>query len=420
MVVIHNENTKIDNIKMRITTNYNHLPHTKINNKNYQAIPNRSQRLSSDTISFSSKKCDFKYSNAWYLKNKKILEQDDFSTTVFDKYQYCSFFDLLAGRKNHSQIYDLPLRLREDLKKQKTDTIIQNIPQDILDNTGLTNKELIKEIDKINTLIDIVAPEINWNNTKQKPKQKFQMKLGSKTATITRIAHGKSGCVYEIKLENCKPLALKHYHNSQKINESEGAFPELALAKKFNEDNVSDVPLLYYGNPYNGWMLSEFIDKNYTKRENGIGFLDYLNKNGLCCFDMNKGISVKGANEKIYVDFGYIRPKNSKIIPCKDVIIQDITKRINTNKYASSKEVSDLTKAQNIFLYGDEVSTDFIETKSLTSPEIQFYNETNNTIKNYILSEKEIPKETQKRLQKLYKSIGGIGNACILIKSCKQ
>jgi GTP-dependent phosphoenolpyruvate carboxykinase len=135
---------------------------------------------------------------------------------------------------------------------------------------------------------------------------------------------------------------------------------------------------------------------------------------------MNKGISVKGANEKIYVDFGYIRPKNSKIIPCKDVIIQDITKRINTNKYASSKEVSDLTKAQNIFLYGDEVSTDFIETKSLTSPEIQFYNETNNTIKNYILSEKEIPKETQKRLQKLYKSIGGIGNACILIKSCKQ
>lgn len=371
-----------------------------------------------DIVSFSSKSPSIQNTDVWYLKDKQVVEQDVFSTTVIDELHPRSILDKLTGKQYYSKIYDLPLKLREDLKNQKTDTVIQNIPHDILTSTGLTNEELIKEVDKINSLLHLVAPKFEL--FEEKTKQEFQMKLGNKTATLMRIAQGLSGCIYKIDVPGCKPLALKHYLDPQNINCSEGAFPEIAFARQVNKDGVSNVPLLYSANPYNGWMLSDFVDSNYSKRENGLDFADYVEKNNLFCQDINSGMAIMGKNGPIFVDFGYIYSTNSTTKKYQDVIFSDNEERINSTNYIEDSNVSDLTKIENFAMYGNENTLKIVNKEVCNKPEMLFFFDANSAINNYVLRNLEIPKELQSTLQESYEAMGGIGDVCELLKSCNQ
>ena len=377
---------------------------------------------SADTVSFSgslkSPNPSFKYADSWYLKDEEIVAQDDFTTTIIDKTHKRSLMDRIKNKKYTTTIYDLPLRLREDLKKNNTDTVIQNEPSDLLKETGLTNKELIKEIDKISSLIMLVAPK--YDTFEDKTKQEFKVKLGNKIANVERLSQGLSGIIYVIKVPDCKPLALKHYLSPMNIHSDEGAFPETALAKKMNEDKVCDIPLLYYANPYNGWMLLDFIDKNYEKRQNGISFIDYLEKNNLNPKDINSGILVKGKdNNSIFVDYGYIAPYGSTGENYHDVIYSDNAEKVNNEKYLDSDDVSGLTKLATVQMFGNENTIEKIRTKVKTNPELQFSLDTCKAVV-MALRKKEIPAELAKRLQENYEKSGFIGDAIELIKSCDQ
>ena len=400
---------------------------TNVCNYPVKNLPKKKIRANSgltsvDTVSFSGSKKSvnqsFKYADSWYLKDEEIVNQDDFTTTIIDKTHKRSLMDRIRNKKYTRKIYDLPLRLREDLKRNNTDTIIQNVPADLLKETGLTNRELIKEIDKINSLIMLVAPR--YDTFEEKTKQEFNIKLGSKIANVKRLSQGLSGSLYEIKVPDCKPLALKHYLNPMNINSQEGAFPEIALAKKMNEDKVCNIPLLYYANPYNGWMLSDFVDKNYEKRQNGISFIDYLEKNKLIPKDINSGILVKGKdNTPIFVDYGYIMPFGASANDYQNVIYSDNTEKVNNNKYLDNDDVSDLTKFATISMYGDENTIKRTITKAKTTPELQFFIDASTAVR-MTLKEKEIPEDIACRLKENYEKSGFIGDVIELIKSCDQ
>lgn len=375
--------------------------------------------LPQDSVSFTGNKAgDFSYKNAEYLKNKNIVAQDDFTTTIVDTGVKKSFLDKVTGKVHTKKIYDLPLRLREDLISQNTDVVVQNEPADVLKATNLSCEEFIKEIDKINSLLYIVAPK--YDLFEEQTKQEFQMKLGDKIATIKRITQGLSGCIYKIEVPECKPLALKHYLNPQNINGTEGAFAEIAFARQVNKDKVSDVPLLYCANPYNGWMLSDFVDENYKKRSSGMDFVEYIGKNKLVCRDINSGMAVKGANSPIFVDFGYIKPADSSTLKYDNAVLADNSERINSKQYINSADVSGLTKVENISLYGNADTLEAANNVIMKDSQMQFFFEANNAINNYVLNEREIPADLQTLLQEHYEAMGGIGDACELIKSCNQ
>ena len=178
-----------------------------------------------DTVSFLGNTQQFKYEDSWYLKDQNVLEQDGFTTTIEDKTVKRSLVDKLSGKIYTKKLYDIALRLREDLVSKNTETVIQNAPHDILDAAELTNEEFVKEINKINAMIALVYPR--YDAFEDKTQQSFKMHLGKTEANIKRLAQGLSGVVYTIEVPGCKPLALKHYFNSQRINLSEGPFHEI-------------------------------------------------------------------------------------------------------------------------------------------------------------------------------------------------
>ena len=373
-----------------------------------------------DTVSFSNSTTSlFLYPYSWYLKNEKIIAQDDFSTTIEDRSVRRSLKDIIKGKKYQKKIYDLPLRLREELSETNKEIVNQNTPVDILDKTGQSESEFIKDIEKINSFIALVYPRYDRNE--DETRQEFKIEIGNSIATVTRIRQGMSGIIYKIAIDGCKPLCLKHFTNINDINMQEGAFPEIAIAKKLNEDNVKDIPLLYYANPYNGWMLSEYITSDYESRKDGIPFAKYMEDNNLVCNDVNDGMKVAGKDSLIYVDFGYISSKNSEkdLNDFNSIVVNDKRNRVNSKDYISDENISLITKAQNLSLYGsEEFYSDFID-QYYTTQELQFIGDIG-TLINKVLSGRRIPVYTHKQMQREYEKLGFSGDIIQLINSCNQ
>lgn len=371
-----------------------------------------------DTISFNGN-TQFQHADSWYLKDETILAQDAFSTTIEDKTVKRSLFDMILKKSYPKKIYDLPLRFREELQSQQTDMVVLNAPSDVLAATGLTNEEFVKAIDKVNALIALVHPR--YDLFEDKTKQDFQVQIGNSVANVARQKQGLSGVIYKIEIEGCKPLALKHYINPAKINLKEGAFPEIAIAKKMNEDNVSDIPLLYCANPYDGWMLSEFIDDDYVKREGGISFVDYMIKNNLALDDENSGLTVSSKTDMIFVDFGYIASNASHtyISGFDTVVFDDIRQKANSNDYIHSKQSSLLGVIENVSLYGDLDAKRALLNAYRDKPELKLFGTMLKAL-NCVHSNQEIPEKIKTDLQEAYEKSGFIGDAAELAKSCNQ
>lgn len=371
-----------------------------------------------DTVSFRGEK-QFKYANSWYLKNETILEQDEFSTTIEDREAKTGILDKFLKKTHPKKIYDLPLRLREDLAGHGIDTVVLHTPQDLLDKTGLSDEQFMKEINKINALIALVYPR--YDSFEDKTKQNFKMQMGNSVANVTRLTQGMSGIIYKIEVEGCKPLALKHYLNPKSVNLSEGAFPEIAMAKKMNEANVSDIPLLYCANPYEGWMLSEFIDKDYKTRKGGISVADYAKNNNLVFRDANSGMTVSGKDGLILVDFGYISSASSHthMSGFDKTVAGDNRKRANSDEYINSKTASLLGKTENVNLYASPDSRKEFINEHKNDPEFKLFNDILAGTR-FALASEEMPEKLKKSLQENFEKAGFIGDAVELVKSCNQ
>ncbi|MBQ9246428.1 hypothetical protein IJ182_09200 [bacterium] len=387
--------------------------------RDYNKNNNILSPLKRDTVSFSKSFSPFLYGYSWYLNKENIVTQDDFSTTVVDKERKRKLKDIFNGKTYTKKIYDLPLRLREELSETNKDTVVSNIPNDVMIASGLSNNDFIKSIDKINSFINIIYPR--YDKDEDRTQQKFKMKLGNTVATVTRITQGLSGIIYKIEIPNCKPLCLKHFINIFDTNLSEGAFPEISLAKKMNEDNVKDIPLLYCANPYNGWMLSEFITSDYKSRKDGISFNNYLKRNNLVCNDVNEGMTVGGKDANIYVDFGYIYSKESDRDTKGFHTKVNEDRKNNANRFSqqSIEKTSIMSSAENIFLYGDDKVQDSMIKEYHSNPEFHFLSEVTEAVEN-ILSGKRISSSLAMRLQKHFEEIGFIGDALDIISTCKQ
>ena len=373
-----------------------------------------------DTVSFLGNTQQFKYEDSWYLKDQNVLEQDGFTTTIEDKTVKRSLVDKLSGKIYTKKLYDIALRLREDLVSKNTETVIQNAPHDILDAAELTNEEFVKEINKINAMIALVYPR--YDAFEDKTQQSFKMHLGKTEANIKRLAQGLSGVVYTIEVPGCKPLALKHYFNSQRINLSEGPFHEISLAKKMNEDNVLNIPLLYCANPYEGWMLSEFVDKNYETRKDGISVADYVKKHNLVLSDGNSGSFVKGKDRYVFVDFGYIKPSayDTGLTNFKKAVMEDNISRANSKDYLNSPQnVSTLGVAEKVYMYGNDETKKYFVQRYGNDPEFRLFEDTADAT-GRVLSNKKIPHSLKLRLQENFEKAGFIGDAMELVKSCDQ
>ncbi len=357
--------------------------------------------------------------SSWYLRDEHIIEQNDFTTTVERVKIGKGFLGLKKKIKIPVELYDLPIRLAEDIKQNGDSLIKMNEPKDILQETGLTNDEFLREIEKINAIIMLTHPR--YDLYPDETYHEFEMQLGKSSARIKRITQGLSGVVYRITVPNCKSLALKHYLNPLDINLSEGAFPEIALAKKFNEDNVQDIPRLFAANPYNGWMLNEFIGRGYKMREDGISLAEYCEKNNLHCSDINSGMSVHCYDGEIFVDFGYIAPHRSSKELCNEFqkrTLQDRCEYYNKYAYLNNKNKSTLEKTINTALFGSEDTQAKFYKKHKKSPEFKFYQRVVRAT-DYV-EVIDLPKDIKEDLQSLYEQIGGIGSAAKLIESCKQ
>ena len=369
--------------------------------------PRINNKLTYDKVSFSGiEKPKYEYADAWYLKDEEIVSQDKFSTTIINKKIKRSLFDIIRNKKYTAKIYDLHLRLREELLKNNTDTVVQNEPTDILKATGLNNEELIKEIDKINSVLDLCPQISNYD-------ENFKIKLGNKIASIEKINNGMSGVIYKIRVPNCKPLALKKYFLHSGGKGAEGPFPEIAIARQMNKDKVNDIPLLYCANPYNKWMLSDFVDKNYNARKGGISFINYIKENNLWLDDINTGMAVKGNNGNICVDFGYIHPVGCCYINYEKIENSDNKNRINNKNYIESEKISGLTKYRNAISYGSNETIEKVKSESKENHEMQLYRDVYKALvgENEEGGEMKVDKETAERIQKNFEKSGFIGDA---------
>ncbi len=400
-------NLQINNVNVQNVQNSNHVYNMALKGADF-----------SDTVSFKGEK-QFKYTDSWYLKGQEILDQDGFTTTVEDKQAKVGMFDKLLKKTHPKKIYDLPLRLREDLTSKGTDTVILRGPNDVLNETGLSNEEFIKDINKINTMISLVYPR--YDSFEDETKQSFEMKMGNSTANVTRLRQGLSGIVYKIEVEGCRPLALKHYLHPQKVNQAEGPFPEIAIAKKMNEDNVSNIPLLYCANPYEGWMLSEFVDKDYEARKDGVSILDYASANELIFGDRNTGNTVRGKDGRIFVDFGYIEPafSNGCTLGFEKVVCEDVVSRANSKDDKDKKYTSTLGHCADVSLYGNGETRKALVQKYADNPEFKLFCDALQGTR-YALAGKDMPKDLEASLQESFEKSGFVGDAVELVQSCKQ
>lgn len=346
-----------------------------------------------------------------YLKNEEIVQQDEFSTTIIDKYHPKSIIDKLTKKKYVETIYDLPLRLHDELQKQKTDTVKQSQPNDVLLATGLDEQSFINNVDKINALIAMIHPK--YDLFEAQTSQVFDFNIGNATAHITRITQGLTGVIYKIEIPNCKPLALKHYLNPYDQNSSEGPFPEIAMAHKLNEAKVTNIPKLYYANPYNGWMLSEYVDENTELKDGNITFEEYINKNNLDCKDINSGMAIKNSNGLFFVDYGYIYPNNSK--SCSAELNSEVNQyKINKYNNPACQELT-LSDIENINVY----RISYVKYSAFNPLDLDFFNKTCQALR-YVMQNKDIPEELSADLEKIYKEFGVKSNAIDLLKSANQ
>lgn len=353
-----------------------------------------------------------------YLKDKTVLSKNEFTVTVEDTDIKRSLSDKIKKRMHTKKIYDFPFRLRQELIQKGNYVLTVNEPKDILKTTGLTNEEFCKEIDKINTLISLIYPRFNL--LQEYTQQEFTMKAGNSAITASIVKQGGSGVVYKITVPGCKPLALKYFKPKKNPDPTEGAFPEIAMARKMNVDNVSDIPVLYSADPYNGWMLSDFVDKDYKVR-NGISFADYIEKNQLVLDDINTGMAVvTNDNKKIFVDFGYISPSGSEPIKGLNNITSDDTQQtINSPDYLTTLKKSVFTTSKQIYSHGNNKSLlDFLKLYQ-NNPEYKLYDTMSKAVA-LKLGYREIPRDLAKEIQKNYEESGFIGDALTPTESCFQ
>ena len=383
-------------------------------NRTFSVLP----KISCDSVSFSAKS-NFKYQDAWYLKGKTIVEQDEYTTTVIDKPEKSGLLKRLKGTQPTRKIYDLPLRLRENLYKRRQDTFIEFLPPDVLSETGLRMDAFVREIDKVNTLISLVRPK--YDIDENKTKQKFEMKMGDSIAQIERIKEGMSGTIYKIQIPKCRPLCLKHFINSDSANTQEGPFPEIAMATKLNKKFVQDVPIMFCANPYNGWMLSEYISPDYSSSVKGIKFDDFMKKNNLDCNDVNTGTIVHSNNGDIFVDFGYIAPSGSDRYTegFDKVVLADKKEMVNSAGYVNFSKRSVLSLADNMFNYAEPKLKKMFFYELSRNPETKFYLAARRAVDN-VLKNEPIEQSDKETLQKNYEELGFIGSAVKLIESCNQ
>ena len=370
-----------------------------------------------DEVNLSGKNSEVK---GKYLKDEKVISQNGFTTTIEDKTAKKTLWDKITGKTPTKKIYDLPIRFQESLRAQNSERVVTNVPTEILNQTGLSQKEFEREIEKINTLINIVKPA--YDLFEDKTQQSFQVKIGEQVAEVNRLTQGLSGVVYKIEIPGCKPLALKSYLNPLNINLSEGAFPEIALAQKLNKDGVPNIPKMYMANPYNGWMLSDFVDKNYTTSKTQENLSDYIAKNQLVFRDQNSGMFVDGKNARYLVDYGYISQKDSDngyLIPYfKHSVLESKYKKCNDlNEYKS--EHIGLEQLHAIRNFAEPQTVQYINEKYADTPEYNFYLSLSYA-RELVLNDKEIPQELAQELQKNYEQLGFIGDAIDLVKSCNQ
>ncbi len=399
------------NIKTNYSSKLNHYYVNSLTNKSisFNGIIKSQSRLGTP-IKKDLFECQHKdnYQHLPYLENKEIVSQDEFSTTIIDRDHQTSFIDKLTKKKYTKTIYDLPLRLHYELQKQKSEVVKQNQPNDVLLATGLDEKSFIDNIDKINALIKLIHPQ--YDLFEDKTKQIFDFNIGNTTAHITRITQGLTGIIYKIEVPNCKPLALKYYLNPYNLNSSEGAFPEIAMAHKLNDAKVTNIPKLYYGNPYNGWMLSEYVDENTKLQDGDTTFTEYIKENKLLCGDINSGMAIKSLNGLFFVDYGYICSDNS--IPCNTELDTEINQyRLDKYNNPINQELT-LSDIENISIYG----TLYPQKNNLN---FNLFNATALALQ-YVMQNQDIPDELACKLEEIYKEFGVESNVIDLIKSANQ
>ena len=62
--------------------------------------PRINNKLTYDKVSFSGiEKPKYEYSDTWYLRDKEIVSQDKFSTTIINKKIKRSLFDIIRNKK---------------------------------------------------------------------------------------------------------------------------------------------------------------------------------------------------------------------------------------------------------------------------------------------------------------------------------
>ena len=301
-----------------------------------------------------------------------------------------------------------------ELQKQKSDIVTQNQPNDVLLATGLDENSFIENIDKINALIALIHPK--YDLFEDQTKQVFDFNIGNTTAHITRIAQGLTGVIYKIEIPNCRPLALKYYLNPYEPNSSEGAFPEIAMAHKLNDAKVTNIPKLYYANPYNGWMLSEYIDENTELQDGNITFEEYIDKNNLVCRDINSGMAIKNSNGLFFVDFGYIRSNNS--MPC-DAELNAEVNQYKINKYNKVDKELTLSNIENLSIYGNPNVKYATFNSQQNNLNFKLYTTTLQALK-YVMQKQDIPDKLSAKLEEIYKEFGVESNVIDLIQSANQ